>query len=96
MYTSVTFLEQYPEIIYGFSVCILTWIILYYFLSKPSKKEKFLVLLGSGILLGLIFYGILEIIRWPMMILAFLASIGFYEMIVKVIMRKFKKSYQDS
>lgn len=88
-------LEQYPEIIYGLSVCFTTWIVLYYFIPKPSKQTKFAILVSTGLLLGIIFYLLTDVLRWPMMILAFLASTGFYELIIKVIMRKFKMSYED-
>lgn len=88
-------LQQYPEIIYGLSVCLLTWIILQYFMSKPTKIQKFITLFSSGICLGVIYYFIMQEIKWPMMILAFLASVGFYELIIKVITRKFNMSYND-
>lgn len=88
-------LQQYPEIIYGLSVCLLTWIILQYLLHKPTKIQKFITLFSSGVCLGIVYYFIVQEIRWPMMILGFLASIGFYELIIKLIMKKFNLSYGD-
>ena len=95
METSFTLFEKYPELVYGLAVCILTWIIIYYFIEKPTKNQKFSALMLSGISLGVIFYLIVEVIRWPMMILAFLASVGFYELFIKIIMKYLNKSYQD-
>lgn len=93
MESIVTFLSNYPEIIYGLSVCFLTFIILRYLILKPTRVQKFIVLVSSGISLGILFYLILDKIEWPMMILAFLASIGFYEMTIKIIMRKLHITY---
>lgn len=95
MESIMTFLSTYPEIVYGLSVCFLTFIILKYFIPKPTRKQKFFILFLSGVSLGIIFYLILEKFEWPLMVLAFLASIGFYEMTIKIIMRKLHISYND-
>lgn len=92
METIMTFLNTYPEIVYGLSVNILTWIIFKYIVHSPSKTTQLAVLISSGLLLGLI-YSLIVKVQWPIMILAFLASIGFYEIIIKLIMRKLKISY---
>ena len=89
-------LQQYPEIIYGLSVCLLTWIILQYLISKPTKIQKFITLFSSGVCLGIVYYFVVQEIRWPMMILAFLASIGFYELIIKTIAKKFNLNYDNN
>jgi len=96
MGTTLSILEQYPEAVYGLSVCILSWILLQYFIHKPTKKLKISVVIISGVFLGFLYYFIVDVIRWPMMILSFLASVGFYELIWKVIMKKLKLSYQDN
>ena len=90
------FLQQYPELIYGLSVCLLTWVILQYFISKPSKVQKFITLFSSGVVLGVVYYFVVHEIRWPIMILAFLASIGFYELIIKTIAKKFNLNYNNN
>lgn len=94
MENTTNFLMQYPEIVYGLCVNILTWIIFKYLTSSPKKIVQFLVLIGSGVFLGIIFAIITEV-RWPMMVLAFLASIGFYEIIIKLLMKKFNISYDN-
>lgn len=88
-----TFLETYPEIVYGLSVCFMTFIVLKYLILKPTRPQKFLILFGSGLGLGILYYFVVESIRWPMMILAFLAAIGFYEVVIKIIMRKLHLNY---
>lgn len=92
MESTTSFLMQYPEIIYGLCVNFLTWIIFKYLTHTPSKTKQLLVLVGSGLVLGIIFSFLAEI-RWPIMILAFLASVGFYEIIIKLIMRKLNITY---
>lgn len=94
METTTNFLVQYPEIIYGLCVNFLTWIIFKYLTSSPNKTVQLLILVGSGLVLGVLFSFISEV-RWPMMILAFLASIGFYEIIIKLLMKKFNISYNN-
>lgn len=96
MTESLPFLVNYPELIYSLCVCILTWIILQYLISKPSKKKKIITLFSSGVVLGVLFYLIVHEIRWPLMILGFLSSIGFYELIIKTITKKFNISYNDN
>lgn len=86
------FLLQYPEIIYGISVCLCTFVILKYFISKPTSTQKIITLLSSGVILGIIFAFITEC-RWPLMILAFFSSLGLYELIIKQIMRRMKIDY---
>lgn len=93
MESIVSFLSQYPEIVYGLSVCFLTFVILKYLIPKPTRVQKFIILVSSGVGLGILFYFLLDKIEWPMMVLAFLASIGFYEMTIKIIMRKLHITY---
>lgn len=88
----IKFLIQYPEIIYGLCINILTFIIFKYITNSPNKTVQLLVLIGSGVSLAVIF-GLITEVRWPMMILAFLASIGFYEIFIKLIMRKLNIKY---
>lgn len=95
MESIMTFLSTYPEIVYGLSVCFLTFIILKYLIPKPTRTQKFISLVLSGLIMGVIFYFLIEKIAWPLMVLAFLASIGFYEMTIKIIMRKLHISYND-
>lgn len=89
-----TFLESYPEIIYGLCVTLLTFIILKYMILTPTRMQKFLVLLISGTVLAVLFTFLTKV-RVPLMILSFLASIGLYEMTIKLIMRKFHITYQS-
>lgn len=86
------FLLKYPEIMYGLCVCLCTFVILKYLINKPTKKQKFVVLFSSGIILGFVFWNFAEC-RFPLMILAFFSSMGFYELIIKSIMRKLKIDY---
>ena len=88
------FLIQNPELIYGLCVNFLTWIVFKYLVNHPTKAVQLIVLVTSGLLLGVIF-SVLTEVRWPIMILAFLASIGFYELIIKLLMRKFNISYDN-
>lgn len=85
-------LLDYPEIVYGICVCLCTFVILKYFISKPSRTQKFIVLFSSAVVLGIIFTFIAEC-RWPLMILAFFSSLGLYELIIKQIMRRMKIDY---
>lgn len=86
------FLLDYPEIVYGICVCLCTFVILKYFISKPSGTQKFIVLFSSAVVLGIIFALIADC-RWPLMILAFFSSLGLYELIIKQIMRRMKIDY---
>lgn len=95
MESIMNFLNTYPELVYGLSVNILTWVIFKYILHSPSKTIQLLVLVSSGLVLGII-YSLITKVQWPIMILAFLASIGFYEIIIKLIMRKLKISYDKN
>lgn len=95
MESIMTFLSTYPEMVYGLSVCLLTFIVLKYLIPTPTRLQKFITLIVSGISLGILFYFLLDKIEWPMMVLAFLASIGFYEMTIKIIMRKLHITYND-
>lgn len=88
-------LTDYPELVYGIATCLCTFTILKYFIAKPTRMQKFFVLLISGIVLGVITYITTEV-EIPLMILAFFSSTGLYELIIKVIMRKLKISYQNS
>lgn len=81
------FLIEYPEMIYGLSVCLCTFVVLKYLIPKPVKRQKFITLFTSGIILGIVFWLSTEC-RLPLMILAFFSSMGFYELIIKSIMRK--------
>lgn len=89
------FFKEYPELVYGIATCLCTFTILKYFIAKPTRIQKFCVLLISGIVLGTITY-ITTKVEIPLMMLAFFSSTGFYELIIKVIMRKLKISYQNS
>lgn len=86
------FLLKYPEVVYGICVCLCTFVILKYFISKPTRTQKFIVLFSSAIILGLVFVCIVEC-RWPLMVLAFFSSLGLYELIIKSIMRRMKIDY---
>lgn len=88
------FLKQYPELVYGITVCLCTFTVLKYFIAKPTRMQKFFVLLISGIVLGVATYLVADV-ELPLMILAFFASTGLYELIIKVIMRRLNVSYQD-
>lgn len=88
------FLISNLEIVYAVSVTMLTFIILKYIIPRPSSIQKLIVLISSGVILGSIFIIFFEV-RWPIMILAFLSSIGLYELIIKQIMRYFGVSYQN-
>lgn len=95
MENTTTFLVQYPEIIYGLCVNLLTWIVFKYITNSPKKGVQLIVLLTSGTLLAIIF-SLITNVRWPMMILAFLASIGFYEVIIKFLMKKLNITYDKN
>ncbi len=95
MENTTTFLIQYPEVIYGLCVNFLTWIIFKYITNSPKKSVQLIVLLSSGVSLAIIF-GLITDVRWPMMILAFLASIGFYEIIIKLLMKKLNITYDKN
>lgn len=88
------FLLNYPEFVYGLSVCMCTFVILKYLIPKPTRNQKFLVLLLSGVILGVITWFTTEC-KLHLIILAFFASTGFYELIIKLVMRKFNTSYQN-
>lgn len=87
-------LKNSPEMLYGICVCLLTFVILKYLIPSPTRKQKFIVLLSSGVSLGIIFSTIYET-DLGMMIFAFLSAVGLYEMVIKVIMRKLKTSYNN-
>lgn len=86
------FLLDYPETMYGLCVCLCTFVVLKYLIEKPTKKQKFITLFSSGIILGLVFWFSVEC-RLPFMILAFFSSMGFYELIIKSVMRKVGINY---
>lgn len=88
----IDFLMQYPEIMYGLCVCLCTFVVLKYLIEKPTKRQKFITLFGSGIVLGLTFWFSVDC-RLPLMILAFFSSMGFYELIIKSVMRKMGINY---
>jgi len=94
MENTTNFLIQYPEIIYGLCVNFLTFIIFKYISHSPSKPKQLFVLVSSGLSLAILFSFLVEV-RWTMMILAFLASIGFYEVIIKLLMKKFNITYDN-
>ncbi len=89
------FLVQYPELIYGICVVILAFIVFKYIYRPKAKTKRLLVLISCGLILGIVF-SLVTSIRWPIMIFAFLASVGFYEVIIKTIMRKFNISYDKN
>lgn len=86
------FLTQNPEFIYGICINILAFIVFKYIYRPTNKTRKLYVLISCGLVLGIVF-SLVTIVRWDMMILAFLASVGFYEVIIKTIMRKLNVSY---
>lgn len=90
----LSILNQYPEMVYALCVTFLTWVIFKYIIYSKKKIIQLFVLVSSGILLGVIFYFLVEV-KWPIMILAFLASVGFYEIIIKLIMRKLDIKYRN-
>ena len=92
--TITNFLTQNIEILYGICVNILAFIAFKYIYTPKTKTKKLIVLVLSGFILGIVF-SLITVVRWPVMVFAFLASVGFYEVIIKTIMRKFNISYDS-
>jgi len=85
-------ITKYSEVVYCLSVCSMTFVILKYLICNPTRLQKFLAVFSSGILLGILFWFISEM-KLPYAILGFLGSMGFYDLIIKSIMKVFGVSY---
>ena len=89
------FLEKYTAFVFLLSVVIATWIILYYFISETTKKQRLLISLTCGIVLGSIWYIFLKT-PIDQLILGILAAAGFYDYIIGQIMEKTGVKYNNN
>jgi len=80
-------LFEYASIPYIISTVLLTWLILKYFIKKPISKIKFIVSASVGFLLGILWYFQFNV-DLQILIVSYLASVGFYELIKKFITKK--------
>lgn len=79
---------------YLFSTVILTYILLKWVIKTTGETQRFFVSVGSGILLGAVWYFTMQI-AWDILILTYLASVGFYHIIVKRAMKYFEDNYNN-
>jgi len=85
----ITWVVGSPEFIYMLTSCGITWLVLYFMVGYTNDKQR---TAATGIV-GIV-TGILWIIIFPAcmqqldhMVLAFLASVGFYTFVVKQLMK---------
>ena len=79
---------------YSVSIILLTFMILYYFIKKPTKKEKFLISLFVGIILGIVWFYFIEP-DLPKLIVTFLFSVGLYKWIKEPLFKILNINYDD-
>lgn len=94
METMINSMLNFINVSYAFSVILMTFIILYYFISKPKKKEKFIVSAVSGIILGVIWIVFIKA-DIEKIILSFFFAAGLYSWIKEFMLKKLKIKYND-
>lgn len=89
--------HQLPNIIaidYILAHVILTWIVLYYFISKPTKRIKLITSAIAGVVLGVV-WCIYSDYTIPVLVVSFLAGTGFYKWIKELLLDKLNIKYND-
>ena len=79
---------------YLFSCVILTYILLKWVFKATGETERFLISVGAGLLLGIVWVWTTEV-TYDVLILTYLASVGFYHTIVKRAMKYFDDNYNN-
>lgn len=79
---------------YLFSTCLLTYILLKWVIKTTGETERFFVSVVSGLVLGAVWYFTMQT-AWDVLILTYLASVGFYHVIIKRAMKYFDDEYNN-
>jgi hypothetical protein len=89
---TIGLIQQYSEFAYFLSVNIATFIILKYMIVMTTSRQRVIVTALVGLVLGIIW---LEMVGANIggLILGWLAAVGFYESIIKVLMKKLQVDY---
>ena len=79
---------------YLFSCIILTYILLKWVFKATGETERFLISVCSGLVLGIVWVWTTDV-TYDVLILTYLASVGFYHVIVKRAMKYFEDNYNN-
>ena len=91
------FLSTYAEMAYVLAVVLATWIILTYFFSQTTEKQRIGITFLVGIILGVVWY--LFIKPTPgidKLILSLFAAMGFYKAILGQILNALNFDYNKN
>jgi|GEM_PF-4798691 len=85
---------DYIMLDYAVSIILLSFIVLYYFISKPSRRMKFAVSFVSGLVLGIIWFIFIED-DLAKLIVTFLFASGLYRWLKEPLFKLFNITYYD-
>jgi len=85
---------SYIMLDYAVAIILLSFIVLYYFISNPSKRMKFFISFFSGLVLGLIWFLFIET-DLAKLIVTFLFASGLYKWIKEPLFNILKINYND-
>lgn len=90
----LTTIEGLISFEYVLSQIMLSFIVLYFIVSKPNRKEKYICTLSIGLLLGIVWYFFINN-DLKVLIVSFIFATFIYDWAIKHILNKLKIKYND-